>query len=55
MKQTKILTVKAQTIGEFNDLVNEINKNHNVFATQTHVTSHNGKLIYTAVLFTRVV
>lgn len=52
--KTKILCVEANTLGEFQDLINQVNDNHDVFATQTHVSTVNENMLhYTAVLFTR--
>ena len=49
------LTIKTiQTTNDlqaFEDDVNAFGKEHNVKATQTHVTTWNGMMLYTAVIF----
>jgi len=56
-KKSKVIVVEAKTPGEFQDLINQVNANHNVFATQTHVTSVKGEysstMYYTAVIYVR--
>jgi len=52
--KSKVLIVEACTASKFQDLINQVNDNHDVFATQTHVSTVNENMLhYTAVLFTR--
>jgi len=52
--KSKVIIVEANKASEFMELINQINDNHNVFATQTHVNVVNTNMMtYTAVLFTR--
>lgn len=48
-----VKVIESDNVVEFEAGINYINENNNVFATQTHTSNVNGKLIYSAVCFIR--
>jgi len=47
----KTKTITKESIEDFDKAVNDFETQHKTKFTQTHVTSHAGRLLYSAVLF----
>lgn len=54
MTKTKNIVKECNSAEELEKVMNEINEENNVFATQTHINSVADCLVYTAVFFCRV-